>query len=604
MSLADILLGASNPWAQTLDKIGPYLGPAMSDLGYGLATAPTIGQAFGAATQRGAQMEPVRYDRQLQQNQMALAVQGRNATADWLANQANPNLQALAPAVRNGTISGEDALKMAFAPGQDVPAGSTLLPNPMGPSYNPGDAAAGGAANPANVAADAANTAGPPPVPPQIQTPADAQSFYTGMTPNAPIPPTPPAPPTTAQQVASIDPNAQMMPAYTPSAPIPPAVKGALVQALTGGAAALAPTAPTTSGAPAGYDPSKPFQVPATNPMQMTPQQRQDLGIKYGLTGAPLASFVVSGRLPANASQADSFVPASQADRDQWGISASDPQVYKKNKVTGELVPISGSVSTGAANSDALPPGMTGAAAIDPTLPGYATKPVAAGLTQAAIDQRALAYATSGTVPPVGRTGAAGAQATAITNRMAELDPAGNLAANKSQLKALTSSLANQQKYLDTTQRAVANAENGFKQVVSAFKGKVNPSQYPTINAMENAAKMQLSPGDVSAFKAGLQEVANEYTQVFSRGGQVTDAVRGRAADIVNGNLSLDDLNKVLTELQAQGDIVVNGAQTQVKQITDQINGIVGGTASSPPPIAQAGAQPSVDSLVKKYASP
>jgi uncharacterized coiled-coil protein SlyX len=164
---------------------------------------------------------------------------------------------------------------------------------------------------------------------------------------------------------------------------------------------------------------------------------------------------------------------------------------------------------------------------------------------------------------------------------MAEIDPSGNLAKNKTVLKSLSESLAAQQKQLDSVQRSMGNAEAGFQHVVDTFQGKVNTSQYPTINAAINAAKSQLSPGDIAAFKAGLTEVGNEYTQVFSRGGQVTDAVRNRAADVINGNLSIADLQKVLDELQAQGAIVVKGAQDQVKTITDQVNGIAGGGTSS-----------------------
>lgn len=225
--------------------------------------------------------------------------------------------------------------------------------------------------------------------------------------------------------------------------------------------------------------------------------------------------------------------------------------------------------------ANGLPLGTTGTDEIDATAPGYSSHVVAAGLTQAAIDQAALSLAASGSRPPIGRTGIAGQQATIISNRMAELDAGGNLSTNKAKLKALSGSLATQQKYLDTTQRSINNAELGFQQVLDTFNGKVNPSQFPTINAWSNAAQSQFSPGEISAFKSGLQEVANEYTQVFSRGGQVTDSVRNRANDIVNGNLSLPDLQKVLDELQAQGKIVVGGAQKQVQQITDQINGIV-----------------------------
>jgi hypothetical protein len=247
------------------------------------------------------------------------------------------------------------------------------------------------------------------------------------------------------------------------------------------------------------------------------------------------------------------------------------------NPLSMQQVPMAGQGGNGS------PIGTTGNPAIDPTIDGYSTKVIqgTGGLTQAAIDQRALNYLSSGGTPPVGRTGLAGIQNTAISNRMAELDPTGNLASNRVQLKALSSSLTKQQTYLDQTERSISNAENGFQQIVNTFQGKVNPSNFPSVNAALNAIAGQTDPGTISAFKSGLQEVANEYTQVFSRGGQVTDSVRNRANDILNGNLSIPQLQQVLAELQQQGDIVIQGAKDQISKINDQITGLGQGSSRS-----------------------
>lgn len=232
----------------------------------------------------------------------------------------------------------------------------------------------------------------------------------------------------------------------------------------------------------------------------------------------------------------------------------------------------------GVQNGASTVPGTTGSPTINTSQAGYSSQPVsgAGNLTQAAIDQKALSYVTSGTNPPVGRTGLAGQQNAAVSNRMAEIAPGANTAANKAQLKSLSESLATQQKYLDSTQRSVQNADAGFQQVVSAFKNKgINDQTLPIANIIANKTKYQLGDADLAAFNAGLQEVANEYTQVFSRGGTVSDAVRSKSSDIVNGNLSIDALQAVMNELQAQGKIVVDGAKGQVSSITSSINNIV-----------------------------
>lgn len=227
-------------------------------------------------------------------------------------------------------------------------------------------------------------------------------------------------------------------------------------------------------------------------------------------------------------------------------------------------------------------PGLTGSSDVDATVPGYSNKPVGqSGLTQASIDQKALTYLGDGGLPPQGRTGMAGIQNAAISNRMAEIAP-GGISGNKAQFKALASALSERTGYSAKVDTSLNNAEKGFQQVVDTFQGKVNDHTMPLANAITNAAKYQFSPGDVSAFRAGLTEVANEYQQVFSRGGQVTDAVRGKADSIANGNLSIDDLGKVLTELQAQGAIVKAGIRNEIGQLNQQIKGVARGQSAPP----------------------
>ena len=142
-------------------------------------------------------------------------------------------------------------------------------------------------------------------------------------------------------------------------------------------------------------------------------------------------------------------------------------------------------------------------------------------------------------------------------------------------LSANSDALKTQTDYLNTTQRSLQNAENGMNQLITAFQGKVNDSSMPIANILSNAAKYQMGSSDVNAYKAALAEVANEYTQVFSRGGQVTDSVRGKANDIINGDISISDLYGVAKELQAQGNIVITGAQSQIQSIQQSINGIL-----------------------------
>jgi hypothetical protein len=465
----------------------------------------------------------------MQDRVLQMQMAGRNQAADWLAAQPNPNLAKFSSIVRSGGMAMSDVLAVALKPGVSLAQGDSYLPNPMGP-----------------------DTTGAPP-PPQQAAPTPVAQPY--QPPSVPLPQMNPDDPTVADRAQQLQ------------------------QALAPPPQAQAPAqTPAPSGGAPSYVQGQPFTAPANDPLKMTASARAAAAAAQGLLpGQPgYANFILTGRMPNNATE--TWHPATPQELQANHISPSDPTLYQASTM-GNVKAITGAISAG---TDGPPLGTTGQPAIDPTTPGYSSKTVTAGLSQAAIDQRALGNITSGTPAPTGgRTGTALAQNTAIANRMAELDPTGNLAVNKAQVRALSQSLANQQKNLDTTQRSLANAEAGFQQVIGAFSGKVNASQYPSVNAAVNAIKGQLDPGTVAAFKTGLQEVATEYTQVTSRGGQVTDSTRNTARSIVNGDLSITELQGVLAELQAQGKIIVGGAQDQVKRITGQINDIAQG--NSPP---------------------
>ncbi len=226
-------------------------------------------------------------------------------------------------------------------------------------------------------------------------------------------------------------------------------------------------------------------------------------------------------------------------------------------------------------------PGTTESGKIDVTSQNYATSAVtnAGGLSQSSIDQAALRYLMDGTLP-AGRsnTGNGLLQNSAIKNRAGQLDPGGNIAGNKAKVEALASALKEQTSYSATIDRSVTTADNSFKQITQAFSGKdVNTHTMPIANLIENATKMEFSPGDVAAFKAGLSSVATEYQQVFAKNGTATVADKAKAEQIANGNLSLADLQKVMDQLQAQGDIAKQGAQGEVDKVYGQIAGVESG---------------------------
>lgn len=228
-----------------------------------------------------------------------------------------------------------------------------------------------------------------------------------------------------------------------------------------------------------------------------------------------------------------------------------------------------------------LAPGTTGSPQVDSSAQGYATAPLstAGGLTQAAVDKAAIQYAITGTMPSLGLGNSASTKAKrdAITNRAAELDSNGQISANKSKLTALTSSLGTQTTYLNTMQRSVNTVDDNL-QILSGLAGKVNSSDSPIVNQLENQVKSgALGSADLAAYTSALQTVRSEYSNILARGGQVTDSVRSEAASLIPDNINVTQLQSVLDVLHQEGQNVQKEAQGQVDDISSQINNIIGG---------------------------
>lgn len=238
----------------------------------------------------------------------------------------------------------------------------------------------------------------------------------------------------------------------------------------------------------------------------------------------------------------------------------------------------------GAPGPNGLVQGTTGNAAIDVTKPGYASQIVTGGLTQAAIDQKALSYLTSGTLPPQGRTGISGIQNAAISNRMAEMAPGGNLAGNKAQLKADSSSLTTQQGYLDTTTRAF-NTANDTLNALTTFMSQngINPTQFPDFNSFTNYLKSKgVDPGSAGGYNSQIETLRSEYSQVLAKGGVRSVETDNKAAALIPNGLAPADLAKVAAQIKIDGDNVIRDAQKQVTTIQNRINKTLNSSSGNP----------------------
>lgn len=92
-----MVFGVTNP------ALGKFLGNSLKDIGYGLATSPTIGTAFGAAAVRQQEQQPYRDAYEIQQKQeadrqadIAKAAERTNATVEYFKSKGYDDLVAAA----------------------------------------------------------------------------------------------------------------------------------------------------------------------------------------------------------------------------------------------------------------------------------------------------------------------------------------------------------------------------------------------------------------------------------------------------------------------------------------------------------------------------
>jgi len=288
---------------------------------------------------------------------------------------------------------------------------------------------------------------------------------------------------------------------------------------------------------------------------------------------------------------------------DEYGNVVGKGSVWKQNPADKIGVDVKGNVvstSTDSKGNTVSTPVKTQADApskinlqtgqnIDISLPGYTTANVTfqgkdTQLTQSYIDQIAIgAIMNGGTIPAGSVRGTKGLpmlQTDAIKARMGQLDPGGNLALNKAQAQAWGKTMAKQIEYASTLNRALQSADADLQQVLKKYESSgVNDSSMPISNIIANASKYHLGNADVSAYKSSLSEISRLYSQVFSSTGRTTDATNKTAQDIIDGNISIDNLKQVAGQLQALGKIDVDKANDAVKASQDSMRGIVPGAS-------------------------
>ena len=228
--------------------------------------------------------------------------------------------------------------------------------------------------------------------------------------------------------------------------------------------------------------------------------------------------------------------------------------------------------------------GLTGNQPAAPGTPGGAGGPALTpaqklgqrvGMTPQAIDQAAQMYLQTGQIPQGGTRGIAGmAQATAIRNRAAELDPNASLMANKGVYQANADSLKNLQKQYDQVTAFENTALKNLDQVAQAASQVPElGSRFGNIPVRMISDKMLGTP-QMAQFRTALLTAQTEAAKVLSSAtgaGVLSDQARKEAEDVLDGNLPYPAMMASINQLKTDFNNRKTSYQAQIADIQNRL---------------------------------
>lgn len=116
-------------------------------------------------------------------------------------------------------------------------------------------------------------------------------------------------------------------------------------------------------------------------------------------------------------------------------------------------------------------------------------------------------------------------------------------------------------------------------------KYKINESQYPDLNALNNAFKARgADAGVIASYKNSLNTLRAEYQQFLSRNGTPTDQAKKEANESLPANLTPAQLARVLEVIKQEGFNSIQSQQDTIGMLQNYGNTIPLGKANSSTP--------------------
>jgi hypothetical protein len=193
-------------------------------------------------------------------------------------------------------------------------------------------------------------------------------------------------------------------------------------------------------------------------------------------------------------------------------------------------------------------------------------------LTPETVDFIAETYRQTGTLPPMGMGPMAAAARSKILTRAGELAMGGGQTAAQAATDVRTSKAENAG--MTAGQRAVgtqianvqvaANEANKMIEVAKPYVNKVNPTDYPVLNAAGNYVAKNTGDPNIVGLATSLNAIVNTYARAINPKGTATVSDKNHAREILNAAMSKGQLNEAFNVMnQEMGAALISGPETK-----------------------------------------
>ena len=122
--------------------------------------------------------------------------------------------------------------------------------------------------------------------------------------------------------------------------------------------------------------------------------------------------------------------------------------------------------------------------------------------------------------------------------------------------------------------------------LIVSVASRLNPTQFPDVNAVERAVERRTGNADVVLLNSYIQSLKNAYQQIMSRGGRMTDFQRHQANDLMSGNMPLAQLSAAALAMTTEASIVKGATGKAMQDVT---GGPPASAEGGPPASAEGG---------------